>query len=168
MIIFISSELITIIFLLLVVCADYILQDWMLWITSHWLGVQIFIYLIFAAVLAGEVIAAFIKAEKKAQKKLIIWWFALWNVLRSFAAAKYLLFLISDLAFNYGTLGFFEKILMLFGLMIADIPLLAYFLFEIIAYEIITNGSEECGALTVLGGGLLSIGGIVLGWYLLF
>lgn len=160
MIVFISGGALTVIFLLMVLCADYILSEFMLWVTAHWAVVQAFVYLIFAVVLICEVIG--LLRSKKNKNQWIVCWFAFWNALRSFAAAKYWIFIISDLAFHYETLGFFEKILAAIALPFMLIPFLPYFLFEVVVYM------RGVSMTSIFTGGLISIVGEIVLSILLF
>ena len=151
MIISLCFELLLIIYGVLSICADSLLSSATLWLSEHWLIVQICVYLSFLLVVVSELSIA----GKKIPRKLI-GQFAFWNLTRSFIAAQYALFLISDITFNYESLRFGEKFLSILGFQIALIPLFAYILFEVVI--------DKMGGISkksVTFGGLLSIGGIL-------
>ena len=87
MFMFISTEVLLIVFSFLSLCADSLLGEAMLWITAHWTGIQICVCLLFSLVIVFELFPAI----KKVKKSLVVW-FAFWNVIRSFVASQYALF----------------------------------------------------------------------------
>ena len=151
--IIISLELVFILFFVLAVCADSLALSTILWITQYWTAVKIGIYAFFFLIVLIEVLPII----KKYSKGLICW-FTGWNTLRSIIAAEYFLFLLSDLAENYSTWGFGDKLLSMLGMQVMLIPLFAYILFEIII--------DKMGGITYKSsflGGVLGCAGIILG-----
>lgn len=151
--IIISFEILLILFFILSICADSLMISTTLWISSHWFAVEIGVYFSFLFIVLIEVIPTI-----KKHCKSLVFWFAIWNILRSIVAAKYFLFLLCDLACNYSSWGFGEKILSMLGIQVMIIPLFAYVLFEIII--------DKMGGISyksVLIGSLLGIVGTMLG-----
>ena len=151
--IIISFELVFILFFVLALCADSLALSVTLWITQHWIAVKIGIYVFFVLVILIEVLPLI-----KKHSKGLIYWFAMWNTLRSIIAAEYFLFLLNDLAENYSTWGFVNKLLSMLGMQVMLIPLFAYILFEFVI--------DKMGGITYKSsffGGILGFAGIVLG-----
>lgn len=153
MIIIIPFELVFILFFALVACVDSLALSVILWISQHWVIAKIGIYLFFLLIILSEVLSLI-----KKHSKSLIFWFAWWNILRSIVAAEYFIFLLSDLAENYPTWGFIDKLLSMLGIQVMLIPLFAYCLFEVVI--------DKMGGITYKSsflGGVLGCTGIILG-----
>lgn len=151
--IILSFEILVVLYFVFAICVDYVVNTAMLWITSYWIIVQTCTYLFFAVIVIIEAIEV-----AKNENKKIACWFTFWNISRSYVAARYFLFILSDLASNYKSFGLGDKILSAVGLQIMIIPLFAYGLFEVII-----RASGELSIKSILIGGLVGIGGIALG-----
>ena len=152
-IIIISFELVFILFFVLSLCADSLALSATLWITQNWFIIRAGIYAFFLLIILIEVLPLI-----KKHSKGLIYWFAGWNTLRSIIAAEYFLFLLSDLAENYSTWDFGDKLLSMLGMQVMLIPLFAYILFEVVI--------DKMGGITYKSsffGGILGCAGIVLG-----
>jgi len=151
--IIISFELLFILFFVISLCADSLALSATLWITQNWFAIKAGIYAFFLLVILIEVLPIIKKYSKR-----LVYWFTGWNLLRSIVAANYLLFLLNDLANNYSTWGFGNKLLSMLGLQVMIIPLFAYIFFEITI--------DKLGGITYKSsflGGVLGCAGIILG-----
>ncbi len=122
------GEGLTILLMLLAICADGFVLQLVRWLGENWGGVEFGVALFFMAITVIEIVAT---AKKEKNESLIIWYTS-FNFLRTTVAIKYVLFTLNDIVANYGTMWLGEKLLFAMGVQLAIIPLFGYSLFEVI------------------------------------